>query len=133
MAHQRQNQNMVNAVIHNILGKAQLGCVPRGVPQQAGSNSYFLAIRGLHRKLKPKVAGPRTSCIQTPYLTHLSVYFLSNRGYSCESKLASFWQGPVQVIQKTGPNSYTLKEPHSGQLITRVHTQYMCAALSDQE
>ena len=62
-----------------------------------------------------------------------SVYFYSNRGYGRESKLASLWQGPVKVIQKVGPDSYTLKEPTSGHLITRVHAQYMRAAPSDQE
>ncbi|KAJ9068477.1 hypothetical protein DSO57_1028207 [Entomophthora muscae] len=47
-------------------------------------------------------------------------YFFSNRGYSQEFKLASLLQGPVQVIQKTGPNFCILKEPFSEQLITRV-------------
>ena len=62
-----------------------------------------------------------------------TVYFYSNRGYGCESKLASLWQGPVKVIQKVGPDSYTLKEPTTGHLITRVHAQYMRAAPSEQE
>lgn len=57
-----------------------------------------------------------------------SVYFYSNCGYGRESKLASLWQGPIKVVQQVGPDTYTLKDPSTGQLVTRMHASYMRAA-----
>lgn len=54
-----------------------------------------------------------------------SVYFYSKGSFKRDSKLAALWQGPAKVVQQVGPDSYTLKEPTQGQLISQVHAQYM--------
>ncbi|KAJ9077865.1 hypothetical protein DSO57_1012688 [Entomophthora muscae] len=61
-----------------------------------------------------------------------AVYFYSNRGYGCENTLVMLWQGSIKANQKMDPENYT-KDPNTGHLITRVHTQYMCAAPSTHE
>ncbi|KAJ9088294.1 hypothetical protein DSO57_1024551 [Entomophthora muscae] len=61
-----------------------------------------------------------------------TVYFHSNRGYRCENTLDMLWQGPIKTNQKMDPVNYT-KDPNTGHLITRVHTQYICAAPSTHE
>ncbi|KAJ9089476.1 hypothetical protein DSO57_1012594 [Entomophthora muscae] len=61
-----------------------------------------------------------------------AVYFYSNRGYGCENTLVMLWQGPIKANQKMDPVNYT-KDPNTVHLITRVHTQYMCAAPSTHE
>ncbi|KAJ9082490.1 hypothetical protein DSO57_1004055 [Entomophthora muscae] len=61
-----------------------------------------------------------------------AVYFYSNREYGCENTLVMLWQGPIKANQKIDPVNYT-KDPNTGHLITRVHTQYMCAAPSTHE
>lgn len=53
------------------------------------------------------------------------VYFYAKGTFKRDNKLSSLWQGPAIVVQKVGLNSYTLKEPTQGQLISRVHAQYM--------
>ncbi|KAJ9051287.1 hypothetical protein DSO57_1005874 [Entomophthora muscae] len=60
------------------------------------------------------------------------IYFYSNRGYECENTLVMLWQGPIKANHKMDPVNYT-KNPNAGHLITRVHTQYMCAAPSTHE
>ncbi|KAJ9075811.1 hypothetical protein DSO57_1032098 [Entomophthora muscae] len=60
------------------------------------------------------------------------VYFYSNREYGCENTLVMLWQGPIKANQKMDPLNYT-KDPNTGHLITRVHTQYMCAVPSTHE
>ncbi|KAJ9083452.1 hypothetical protein DSO57_1034631 [Entomophthora muscae] len=61
-----------------------------------------------------------------------AVYFYSNRKYGCENTLVMLWQGHIKTNQKMDPENYT-KDPNTGHLITRVHTQYMCAAPSTHE
>ncbi|KAJ9060271.1 hypothetical protein DSO57_1032622 [Entomophthora muscae] len=61
-----------------------------------------------------------------------AVYFYSNRGYGYENTLAMLWQGPIKANQKMDHMNYT-KDPNNVHLITRVHTQYMCAAPSTHE
>ncbi|KAJ9070474.1 hypothetical protein DSO57_1007666 [Entomophthora muscae] len=61
-----------------------------------------------------------------------AVYFYSNREYECEKTLVMLWQGPIKANQKMDHVNYT-KDLNTGHLITRVHTQYMCAAPSAHE
>ncbi|KAJ9076689.1 hypothetical protein DSO57_1023890 [Entomophthora muscae] len=61
-----------------------------------------------------------------------AVFFYSNREYGCENTLVMLWQGPIKANQKMDPGNYT-KDPNTDHLITRVHTQYICAAPSTHE
>ena len=51
--------------------------------------------------------------------------FYYNRGYGRASKLSSLWHSLMIVIEKTGPDSYTLKDIENRQLVNCVHAKYM--------
>ena len=53
------------------------------------------------------------------------VMFYYNQGYGRKDKLYSLWTGPMLVIEKTGPDTYTLKNIENSQLVNCVHTKFM--------
>ena len=51
--------------------------------------------------------------------------FYYNRGYGRKDKLLSLWTGPMLVIEKTGPDTYSLKNIENSQLVNCVHAKFM--------
>ena len=51
--------------------------------------------------------------------------FYYNQGYGRKDKLLSLWTGPMLVIEKTGPDTYTLKNIENSQLVNCVHAKFM--------
>lgn len=56
--------------------------------------------------------------------------FYHNRGYGRKDKLSTLWHGPMEVIQVTGPDAYTLKDISNGLITIRVHAEFMKRFLS---
>ena len=54
-----------------------------------------------------------------------TVMFYSNRGYGRKHKLATLWTGPMEILEKNGPDSYMLKDLSNGQIVNRVHAKYI--------
>ncbi|KAJ9089709.1 hypothetical protein DSO57_1009973 [Entomophthora muscae] len=93
---------------------------------------YLHKLPQLNIKKKDVDHTPNCYPILLLYKVGDAVYFYSNRGYGCENTLVMLWQGPIKANQKMDPENYT-KDQNTGHLITRVHTQYMCAAPSTHE
>ena len=48
-----------------------------------------------------------------------------NQGYGRKDKLSSLWTGPMLVIEKIEPDTYTLKNIKNSQLVNCVSTKFM--------
>ena len=42
-----------------------------------------------------------------------------------KAKLDSLWEGPFEIIEKTGQDAYTIKSTNEGQILNRVHGRFL--------
>ena len=59
------------------------------------------------------------------FLVGEQVMFYHNRGFGRINKLSTLWNGPMEIIEKTGEFNYTLKDISTGQLVNRLHAKYV--------
>ncbi|KAJ9053846.1 hypothetical protein DSO57_1020289 [Entomophthora muscae] len=118
--------------------KPRLSIIPEAYLQKLPQVLINTEAEAYHSKLKIKKkdidhASNSHPTLPLPlYKVGDAVYLYSNREYGCENTLFMLCQGPIKTNQKMDPVNYT-KDPNTGHLITRVHTQYMCAASSTHE
>lgn len=55
------------------------------------------------------------------------VAFCNTQEADRSHKLDNLWVGPFEIIEKTSPDAYTIKDKDSGCIFNRVHAKFLCS------